>query len=216
MQETEWLIIFLIFISSLLIGLRNYYQKEYYYFVRSPFSFKIFNEYVYELNQRAGIFTYVMYFIALTLSVTLVYFLIGYLNLSFIIQSSVLSLVYLFFSALVVQITKNLGLRLIQMVFKFSDLINIHILIILIFNSISGLIIFPFLLMIVYLDTNLIDFSLIALIIVISVLFLMRIIYLSKILFRSGFSILGILLYLCALEIAPLLVLLNVVKLLVN
>jgi hypothetical protein len=157
-----------------------------------------------------------MYFIALTLSVTLIYFLIYYFSLSFLIQSSVISLVYLFLSALMLLVAKNLVLRIIQLVFKFSELINIHILIILIFNSISGLIIFPFLLMIVYLDANLIDFSLVALITVISVLFLMRIIYLTKILFRIGFSILSILLYLCALEIAPLLVLLNVVKLLVN
>jgi hypothetical protein len=157
-----------------------------------------------------------MYFIALTLSVTLIYFLIYYFSLSFLIQSSVISLVYLFLSALMLLVAKNLVLRIIQLVFKFSELINIHILIILIFNSISGLIIFPFLLMIVYLDANLIDFSLVALITVISVLFLMRIIYLTKILFRVGFSILSILLYLCALEIAPLLVLLNVVKLLVN
>ncbi len=216
MQQTEWLIIFLAIISFLLITLRNYYQKEYFYFVRAPFSFKIFNEYVYELNQRPGLFSFVMYFIALTLSVTLIYFLIYYFSLSFLIQSSVISLVYLFLSALMLLVAKNLVLRIIQLVFKFSELINIHILIILIFNSISGLIIFPFLLMIVYLDANLIDFSLVALITVISVLFLMRIIYLTKILFRVGFSILSILLYLCALEIAPLLVLLNVVKLLVN
>jgi hypothetical protein len=216
MLQNEWLILFMIVVGAIIIVLQNVYSNQFSTFLRSPFSLKKFNEFLYELNGRPNLFLYLLEIIGVSIISVYLFYLKEFLQVHFLLADKLELIFYVFVIIVIWIVFKTLVLRIIQFVFKISEIVNSHIIILHLFNAINGLILFPFLLMISYLDANLITASLWLLIAILLLLFIERQIFLVLILFRSGFSIFTILLYLCALEIVPVLVLTNVVLLLVN
>lgn len=216
MLQNEWLIIFLIIVGVFLIAIKSFNINYFNFFMKSPFSPKVFNEFVYELNGRANIFLVLLLSIGISLTSAFLFQVKEYFELDFVFGRDLIHVFYIFIGLVILFIIKNLILRFILSIFKFKGLANYHILVLYLFNAFSGIILFPFLLMITYLDAYLIQASLWTVVFVLSILFLIGQFFIVQKLFRSEFSILSIIVYLCALEIAPLLVLFNTVVLLMN
>ncbi len=206
-MTSEWLVLYFVLISVFWLFLRHFYTSEFAMWIASTFSGKALSNFLYELNGRLSFFivaTEILSFVSLS------FFLLKvskYFHLQFFLGNSFELMAYFIAFSFVLIFFKSLLLYFIRYFFNYKDIIGNHFIILHIYNGLTGLIILPFLFILYFAPDSFTTFFLIMVLCIVIIVFLLKNLAIFTNLLRSSFSFFGILLYLCSLEIIPILVL---------
>jgi len=211
-QEFLIIILFLIGISWLI--LRRIYPNQFRLLFRSILSLKSFGEFKNELNNRLNFFLIFSEFLSYIVLGLFLVRISELFNWQYLLGEPLQLFFYSVISLLCFNLLKSLLMGLISLILPIKEGIIDHLIIIRVYNSSGGLIIYPFLFILYFSSIVIVKFMIIVLVIAFIIYFLIKIFMIVANLLHSFFSIFGILLYLCALEIIPLLILFQTIRLL--
>jgi len=215
---TDWMVLLLLVCFSLLAWILSFSRKRLKQIIKATYSNRTINQLIRDgdlFKERISIAFAIIYF----LSISLFVFQIGHYYFDFkrLGLYSFFSFVKILTFILVFYILKNTATKIIGYVFKNNSATYFYLLNGFIFNIITGIIILPLLLFLVYSNGAINSFTAIFAIIFVLALNVLR--YLRYIIIGvsfSKFSHFYLFLYLCILEILPILIIIKVVIGLIN
>lgn len=210
----EFLIIILFLIGFSWLVLRRIYPNQFRLLFRSVVSLKSLSEFKNELNNRLNFFLIFSEFLSYIIFGLFLVRISEIYNLQPLLGEPFQLIFYSVLSLLSLNLLKSLIMNFISLILPIREGVVEHFIIIRVYNSSGGLIIYPFLFILYFSPIAIVKFVIITLVIAFIVYFLIKILMIVTNLLHSFFSIFGILLYLCALEIVPLLVLFQSIRLL--
>jgi len=207
--QPDWILVLLIVCFFLQAWVQFLYRKRFRQLILAPFSKRFLNQLVRDgnlFNERLSLALGIIYFI----SITLLIYEVNDLLLGGHIPPPLkdVSFYLLIMLALVLYwIIKVTGIRLLGMVFKTENTTGMYLLNVLVINIITGMVLIPLLVMVIYLKSVFILY--ITLIILILSLFFLFVRGFLIGLSLTKFSYLFLFVYLCTLEILPLIILIK-------
>ena len=208
----EFLIISLFLIGISWLILRRIYPNQFRLLFSSIISIKSFSEFKNELNFRLNFFLIFSEFLSYLIFGLFLVRISEIYNWQHLLGEPLQLIFYSVLSLLSINLFKSLIMIFVSKILPIKEGIKDHLIIIRVYNSSGGLLLYPFLFILYFSSVAIVKVVILALVIAFLVYFLIRIFMIVANLLHSFFSIFGILLYLCALEIIPLLVLFQSIR----
>jgi hypothetical protein len=208
--QPDWILALLIFCFILQAWVQFVYRKRFRQLVLAPFSKRFLNQLVRDgnlFNERLSLALGIIYFISIALMIYEVNDLLLEGQIPPPLKEFSFYLVIML-SLFLFWIIKVSGIRLLGMVFKTENTTGMYLLNVLVINIITGMVLIPLLVLVIYMKSVfLLHITLI--IIILSLLFLFVRGFLIG-LSLTKFSYLFLFVYLCTLEILPLIILIKI------
>jgi hypothetical protein len=208
--QPDWILALLIFCFILQAWVQFVYRKRFRQLVLAPFSKRFLNQLVRDgnlFNERLSLALGIIYFISIALMIYEVNDLLLEGQIPPPLKEFSFYLVIML-SLLLFWIIKVSGIRMLGMVFKTENTTGMYLLNVLVINIITGMVLIPLLVLVIYMKSVfLLHITLI--IIILSLLFLFIRGFLIG-LSLTKFSYLFLFVYLCTLEILPLIILIKI------
>lgn len=208
----DWVTGFNIIILILIVYTRVVFGKFFKPMFQSTFvynlSVRIFNEKNLVFNRFFNILN-ILFFLSLPAFITLSLDFYGFRIYNFNFWQHYL--IFLALHLVIIFIKKSINL-FIGSLFRISNIIAEYTFQGNLFLKISGLLIIPVIIVIPYMPEKIVEFSIIAIVTILLLLYFIRILRLFSITIRKGFSIFYLILYFCTLEIGPCLIIFKILN----
>jgi hypothetical protein len=210
LYQPDWILALLIVCFSLQAWVQFVYRKRFRQLVLAPYSKRFLNQLVRDgnlFNERLSLALGIIYFIGISLMI----YEVNDLLLGGVIPPSLKDFSFylmIILSVLLYWIIKVMGIRLLGIVFKTESITRMYLLNVLVINVITGMVVIPLLVLVIYMKSAFILYITL-IIIILSLLFLFVRGFLIG-LSLTKFSYLFLFVYLCTLEILPLIILIKI------
>jgi hypothetical protein len=210
LYQPDWILALLIVCFILQAWVQFVYRKRFRQLVLAPFSKRFLNQLVRDgnlFNERLSLALGIIYFISISLLIYEVNDLLleGQIPPPLKEFSFFLIIMLLLFFFWIIKVT---GIRMLGMVFKTENTTGMYLLNVLVINIITGMVLIPLLVLVIYLKSVFLLYITLF-IIILSLLFLFVRGFLIG-LSLTKFSYLFLFVYLCTLEILPLIILIKI------
>ncbi|MFC2086907.1 DUF4271 domain-containing protein [Bacteroidota bacterium] len=193
-----------LFSLILLVYVRLLYYKYLKAVFRSLFNFNLANSLFYDKNillRRTSFVLNLVYYLNIGI---LLFFIIQYFELNIPVKSNFILLILSMSIAVILFFLKSLINWIVAGIFKIKEYVNEYIYNISLYNKSLGVLILPIIILITYLEPELFSYLLILGISLIILFYVMKLLRGIQIIFQKEVSIYYLILYLCTLEILPL------------
>jgi len=211
-MQFDWISIILMFLF-IFIGWIRFFNKKYFFSViKSVFIYQYSTNIVKEKDSLTGRVSFVFnttYFLSLSL---FIFQLFDFFKISLYHDNSLLLYSLIISSLLLLNIYRFLSSKLIGFLFMKENVFNEYFFNLNLFNKNIGLYILPLVILYNFVQVSNYESIVFSGLILISILLLLFIIRSFQIIIRNNVSIFYMILYLCAFEIAPILILLKVLQ----